>query len=121
MDVFMTRAKLLFTSACAILTLCILSVCVWISSDGAWRLHQVRSTPLRDLRGATVPAPSSALLRKDFGQLPLNFEPNRGQANGEVKFLSHGSGYTLFLTGDEAVFTTSSQDGPTSPLRMTLV
>jgi hypothetical protein len=40
--------------------------------------------------------------------LPLSFEPNRGQTEASVKFLSHGAfsgaGYTLFLTEDSAVF-----------------
>jgi hypothetical protein len=35
--------------------------------------------------------------------LPLSFETNQGQTDMRVKFLSHGPGYDLFLTGDEAV------------------
>jgi len=35
--------------------------------------------------------------------LPLSFEANTGQADKNVKFLSRGSGYGLYLTGDEAV------------------
>jgi hypothetical protein len=35
--------------------------------------------------------------------LPLGFEANLGQVRGPVKFLSHGRGYTIFLTHDEAV------------------
>ena len=38
-----------------------------------------------------------------YGRLPLQFEPNRGQTDRRVRFLSRGPGYTLFLTGDEAV------------------
>jgi uncharacterized protein (TIGR03437 family) len=33
----------------------------------------------------------------------LSFEANQGQVDSEVKFLSRGRGYTLFLTGTEAV------------------
>jgi hypothetical protein len=40
----------------------------------------------------------------NYGQLPLRFEANQGQIDAQVKFLSRGSGYTLFLTGNEAVF-----------------
>src|SRR5258707_6185070 len=29
---------------------------------------------------------------------PMSFEANQGQTDGEVKFLSRGRGYTLFLT-----------------------
>jgi len=36
-------------------------------------------------------------------KIGLSFEPNVGQTNAKVKFLSRGSGYTLFLTSEEAV------------------
>src|SRR5215467_10754805 len=39
-----------------------------------------------------------------YGKLPLIFEANKGQTDSRVKFLSRTGGYTLFLTGDEAVF-----------------
>src|SRR5438132_12551439 len=35
--------------------------------------------------------------------LPLSFEPNLGQADASVRFLSRGDGYTLWLTSAEAV------------------
>ncbi|MGA2076812.1 MAG: hypothetical protein ABSH52_25270, partial [Terriglobia bacterium] len=35
--------------------------------------------------------------------LPLSFEPNLGQVDPRVKFLSRGRGYTLFLTKDQAI------------------
>jgi hypothetical protein len=38
-----------------------------------------------------------------YAKLPLSFEANQGQTDGQVKFLSRGRGYELFLTGDEAV------------------
>ena len=38
-----------------------------------------------------------------YGKLPINFEANRGQTDDRVKFVARGSGYTLFLTPDEAV------------------
>ncbi len=40
-----------------------------------------------------------------YGQLPLEFEANQGQTAPDVRFLSRGDGYTLFLTGNEAVMT----------------
>ena len=46
---------------------------------------------------------SQTRLPKSYGKLPLSFEPNRGQADSRVKFLSRRSGYTLFLTPTEAV------------------
>jgi len=38
-----------------------------------------------------------------YGKLPLTFEANQGQSDAQVKFLSRGGGYTLFLTSTEAV------------------
>jgi hypothetical protein len=46
---------------------------------------------------------SETKLADVFGKLPLSFEANRGQADRQVKFLSRGSGYTLFLASNEAV------------------
>jgi len=43
-----------------------------------------------------------------YGKLPLSFELNRGQVNPNVKFMSRGSGYTLFLNSKEAVLTAES-------------
>src|SRR5437660_12099220 len=45
-----------------------------------------------------------------YGKLPLSFEANDGQADPQVKFLSRGSGYTLFLTPTEAVLTLTKAD-----------
>jgi hypothetical protein len=42
---------------------------------------------------------------ESYGKLPLHFEINRGQAGGDVRFLSRGSGYVLYLTAaGDAVF-----------------
>ena len=63
-------------------------------------------------------APNLRQLRSAFAQLPLAFEENRGQANPQVKFLARGSGYELFLTGDEAVVSLSRSLKNMSVLRM---
>jgi Beta-propeller repeat len=64
-------------------------------SNSKDRLPAGLSGPDPAVQGKTVEA---------YGNLPLSFEANQGQTGAEVKFLSRGSGYTLFLTGDEAVF-----------------
>jgi Domain of unknown function DUF11/Beta-propeller repeat len=43
--------------------------------------------------------------RAILGELPLIFEPNRGQADSQVKFLARGAGYGLFLDATSAVLT----------------
>ena len=61
-------------------------------------------------QSVTVPPVSrdrtTAEIQRDrYGELPLSFEENRGQTDPQVKFLSRGSGYALFLTATEAVLT----------------
>ncbi len=38
-----------------------------------------------------------------YGRIALSFEANLGQTDHRVRFMSRGPGYTLFLTGTEAV------------------
>src|SRR5882762_11079194 len=60
--------------------------------------------PAEKLRNAALADPKAqARILDSYGNLPLSFEANHGQADGRVKFLSRTGGYTLFLTGDEAV------------------
>ena len=50
------------------------------------------------------PSTVSALAgTRGYGGLPLSFERNRGQVDGQVRFLTHGPGYTLYLTPRDAV------------------
>jgi uncharacterized protein (TIGR03437 family) len=56
--------------------------------------------------------------------VPLSFEANQGQTDSQVKFLSHGDGYSLFLTSNEVVFTLRTPAGvkaPPSVFRMELL
>jgi len=46
-------------------------------------------------------------ISETYGNLPLSFEANQGQTDKEVQFLARGSGYTIFLTGNEAVLSLS--------------
>ncbi|HEV1995948.1 MAG TPA: SBBP repeat-containing protein [Candidatus Acidoferrum sp.] len=55
-----------------------------------------------------------------YGKLPLSFEENQGQTAREVRYVSHGSGYELFLTSQEAVLALRSKvPRDLSPLRRT--
>jgi uncharacterized repeat protein (TIGR01451 family) len=92
----------------------------------ALQSHQPR------VRGASQPvSPLSSLSAKAetrvataYGQLPLAFEQNDGQTAEEVRFLSRGAGYTLFLTSADAVLAlrkTSHEGSPAETvLRMKL-
>jgi hypothetical protein len=50
-------------------------------------------------------------IRKSYMDLPLNFEINQGQTDESVKFLARGSGFSLFLTEQEAVLKLRKKDG----------
>jgi hypothetical protein len=64
----------------------------------------------RYLRSGVSPALQRKLAQSDqrgrllgtLAQLPLTFEPNRGQTDKRVKFLARHSNVTVFLTGDGA-------------------
>jgi hypothetical protein len=52
-----------------------------------------------------------------YGKLPLSFEENEGQTAQEVRFVSHGGGYELFLTPQEVVLALRpKQNSDLSPL-----
>jgi hypothetical protein len=65
---------------------------------GGWREKRATSVSSQTVT-------SSPSQRQAFVNLPLIFESNQGQTDSQVKFLSHGSGYALFLTANEAVLT----------------
>jgi len=45
-----------------------------------------------------------------FANLPLYFEPNQGQAEAQVKYLSRGAGHLLFLTPSKAVLVLTKRE-----------
>lgn len=77
----------------------------------------------KTLEVAPGQAPSNAKARliENYGKLPLSFEPNLGQVRqdgqGKVKFISRGRGYSLFLTGNEAVLGLSKSAAPDGSAR----
>src|SRR5687768_1843006 len=65
------------------------------SNDGA--------VPATHFAAPPTDASTKAKIADRFGELPLSFEINKGQTDQAVKFVSHGPGYDLFLTANEAV------------------
>jgi len=64
------------------------------------------------LTGNTVERSHNAVIADIYGKLPLSFEANKGQMNkgqmdDDVKFVSRGHGYGLFLKADESKLTPS--------------
>lgn len=66
------------------------------------------------------PGSTGSRVQSNYGHVPLMFEANQGQTDSQVKFLSQGKGYTLFLTSGGMVLALrpskvgSSQDVLTS-------
>jgi hypothetical protein len=58
----------------------------------------------------TAPIANSVLLVANYGKLPLAFEANQGQTDQQVRFLSRGAGFSLFLTSTEAVLALQPSD-----------
>jgi beta-propeller repeat-containing protein len=79
------------------------------------------------LAGFLLPAAAATQARvsETYGKLPLHFEVNRGQTDKDVRFLSRGPGYSLYLTANEAVLVLAKPDakaqGSSLALRMGLV
>ncbi len=57
-----------------------------------------------------VAAAPDAHLIDSYGELQLQFEANQGQTDEAVRFLSRGSGYSLYLTVSEAVLVLAKSD-----------
>ena len=80
------------------------------------------------LAGFAFPAATTATtdnprVSASYGRLPLHFEANQGQTHKDVRFLSRGSGYSLYLMANEAVLVLSTpnpdakRDGHSTPAR----
>ena len=50
---------------------------------------------------------AGARLNPNYGKLPLSFEPNVGQTDERVRFLTRGGGMTTFFTDTETVMVLS--------------
>jgi hypothetical protein len=66
-------------------------------------LSQGDLMPAQTLKSAD--SETRARMLKQYGNVPLYFEANQGQADKKVKFLCRGHDHSLFLTGNEAVLT----------------
>lgn len=88
-----SRQRLLVASAPVV---AVIAATCWISLN-----TQPSVTSIMEANELEASAP--AKVKADYGKLPLSFEANQGQTDSQVKFLTRGSGYALFLTANEAV------------------
>ncbi len=90
-------------AACVALALAIPALFVFVLIH-----HGQNASPAVSAQSVGLAASKAAPATFDwtsYGKLPLAFEANQGQTASDVRFLSRGNGYTLFLTGQEAVLT----------------
>ena len=85
------RAKIATKFFCSVLMLCVLGM-------------QAVAADKPETSGLTAPTKETQnKIIESYSRSPLSFEANRGQTAEQVKFISRGPDYTLFLTDDEAV------------------
>ena len=88
----------------------VVSVCLLLSgskkltTDGDTTPNGREQASIVSSARPTPPEQIRMQVAMNYGKLPLQFEANQGQTDARVNFISRGTGYTLFLTGDEAVF-----------------
>ncbi|AXC13141.1 Cell surface protein [Acidisarcina polymorpha] len=86
--------KTLTSCAAALLALGQFAASAQISSSSAFA-----SQPTQNSK----PSALNPAVTANFAKLPLSFEANQGQTDSQVRFVSRGQGYSLFLTNREAV------------------
>src|ERR1035438_5290087 len=69
----------------------------------------------------TAPPEVQARALANYGNLPLSFEENRGQADSQVRFLSRGSGYAILLAPSEVVLNVRAPGKPGQPAKQSAI
>jgi Beta-propeller repeat len=75
----------------------------------------LREVAMTNSEPAKVQDSTRLQVEASYGNLPLSFEPNRGQTDAQVKFLSRAGNRTLWLTSDEAVLAVGRPPRPVGP------
>ena len=68
--------------------------------------------------GTTSDGATAVRVARDYGKLPVSFEPNRGQSDPRVRFLARGNGYGVFLTDHEAVLSLRGKGSSATAVRI---
>jgi Beta-propeller repeat len=94
------KKRLIFT---ALTSVCALSAAVELALLGSRHACVSAIEPIPRSSFAAVSRPDIVRSEARNVQLPLSFERNQGQTDSQVKFLSRGNGYTLYLTPTETL------------------
>jgi hypothetical protein len=104
----MNTQRVLRTTLASLLALGVITLPIWPAGFAA-RADRGGQTPAAVLSpqtyAATGDGESAGSRAQDaYGQLPLSFEANRGQADGRADFITRAGGATVFLSPREAAF-----------------
>src|SRR6476646_8039660 len=120
---FRSKNHLLLLPVSLVSVLIPVLVCLIAMQHAPGRGASVNESPTQNAAGisneaaltksASTEAPGQDRLRIEagYGNLPLSFEPNQGQSDSRVKFLSRAGNRTLWLTADEAVLAVGRRSG----------
>src|SRR5882762_6258424 len=100
-----TKKKAIRESFVSLLVLGVLTVFTATGYLKEMRPASIKSSTVVNPTPANDGRTSTQRIAENYRKLPLLFEANQGQMDSSVKFISRGSGYTLYLTPDEAVLT----------------
>src|SRR5580658_663237 len=95
---------------CIVPVLAIIAVSLLVFSPARHR-HAASAASAGSLtpQSATATPAARARIQAAYAALPLAFEQNVGQTDGQVKYMAQANSYTLFLTADDAVFSLRSR------------
>lgn len=79
------------------------------------------TTGERSVSKTTANEPALSKAKASMAKMPLSFEPNRGQTDPRVQFLSRGPGYTVFFTKNETVIALKDTKTSDAVVRMRFV
>ena len=92
------------SSALLVSALSGLPIAATSSAQSNFAVAQLPDSHPSQLKAPAAPDPQPrAKLAANYGKLPISFEANRGQTDKRMSFIARGSGYGLYLNGQEAV------------------
>lgn len=92
---------------CILVAVVVLGLVVYRQASSVWQGRAMEDASQVNALSVFRSAPEASSRPKildTYGRLPLHFEANQGQTDEQVQFLARGKGYSLFLTGTEAVW-----------------
>lgn len=100
-----TANRVLFSSLLILVLFTLLTPIGFLKAKNQTRRAGSRETvtPVSPPLKEVVESKTRQPIIENYGKLPMTFEANEGQTDGQVKFLSRGSSYSLFLTSTESV------------------